>query len=47
VVQNKDLITDGNSYLVRRSKIIFGNVGIHMFANEGDQKRLVRDKKGQ
>jgi len=39
--------TGGNNYLVRKSKIIFGNVGIPMFPNEGVQKHLVRDTKGQ
>ena len=39
------VITSGNNYLVRRSKIIFRNVGIHMFPNEGGQKHLVRDTK--
>jgi len=32
--------------LVRRSKIIFRNVGVHVFPNEGGQKHLVRDTKG-
>jgi hypothetical protein len=39
-------ITGGSNYLVRRSKIIFWSVGIHMFRNEGGQKYLVRDTKG-
>jgi len=41
------IITGGNNYLVRRYTIIFWNVGIHMFPNEGGQKHLVRDTKGQ
>ena len=32
--------------MVRRSKIIFRNVGVHVFPNEGGQKHLVRDTKG-
>jgi hypothetical protein len=40
-------ITGGNNYLVGRSKIIFRNVGIHMFTNEGGQKHLVRHTKVQ
>jgi len=43
----KHFITGGNNYLVRRYKIIFGNVGIHVFPNEGSQRHLVRDTKGQ
>jgi hypothetical protein len=41
------LITGWNNYLVSRSKIIFSNVEMHMFLNEGGQKHLVRDTKGQ
>ena len=33
--------------MVRRSKIYFSNVGIRMFPNEGGQKHLVRNTKGQ
>ena len=40
-------VTGGNNYLVRRFKIIFRNVKIHMFPNEGGQKHLLRDTKGQ
>ena len=40
-------ITGGSNYLVRRSKIIFWNEGIHVFPNVGGQKHLVRDTKGQ
>jgi len=35
-------ITGGNSSLVRRSKIVFWIVAIHMFPNEGGPKHLVR-----
>ena len=41
------LVTGGSNYLVRRSKTILCNVGIHMFPNEERQKHLVRDTKGQ
>ena len=41
------VITCGNNYLVRRFKITFRNVGIHMFVNEGGQLHLVRGTKGQ
>jgi len=43
----KSCITGGKNYLVRRFKIIFLDVGIHVFPNEGGQKHLVRDTKGQ
>ena len=33
--------------MVRRSKIIFCDVGIHIIPNERIQKHLVRGKKGQ
>ena len=33
--------------MFRRSEIIFWNAGIHVFPNEGGQKLLVRDTKGQ
>jgi hypothetical protein len=39
-------ITGGNNYLVRWSKIIFWNLGIHV-SEWGGQKHLVRDRKGQ
>jgi hypothetical protein len=38
-------MTGGKNYLVRWSKIIFWNVGIHIFRNGGGQKHLVRERK--
>ena len=39
--------TGGNNYIVRKFKIIFWDLGIHVFPNDGGQKHLVRDIKGQ
>ena len=40
-------ITGGSNYLVRKPKIIFLNVGIHMFPNGRGQRHLEKNTKGQ